>query len=39
MAERVRLKDLPRSEVPEVLKPEFYFDFRAHPFAHRGLFF
>jgi hypothetical protein len=38
MAERVRLKDLPRSEVPEVLKPEFYFDFRAHPFAHRGLF-
>jgi len=38
MAGVTKLKDLPRALVPEVLKPEFYFDFQAHPFAHRGLF-
>jgi hypothetical protein len=34
----VRLKGLSRDEVPDDLKPEAYFDFRAHPFAHEALF-
>jgi len=38
MAEVIRLKELPAGKVPEVLKYEFYFDFKAHPFAHQGLF-
>ena len=38
MAAVVNLKDLSASEVPDVLKPEFYFDFKEHPFAHQALF-
>ncbi len=39
MAEEVvKLMELARDEVPEDLKPEAYFDFEAHPFAHRALF-
>ena len=38
MADVIKLKDLPAAKVPDILKSEFYFDFRAHPFAHRGLF-
>ena len=38
MAEVVKLKDLSPADVPDVLKPDFYFDFKAHPFAHQALF-
>lgn len=39
MAEQVlKLKDLAPEQVPEELKPETYFDFEAHPFAHEALF-
>jgi len=38
MAEVINLKDLSADEVPDVLKPEFYFDFKSHPFAHEALF-
>jgi hypothetical protein len=38
MAGVIQLKGLSRAQVPEVLKSEFYFDFKAHPFAHSGLF-
>ena len=34
----VALGQLAPRDVPERLRPEFYFDFAAHPFAHRGLF-
>jgi len=34
----VALEQLAREDVPERLRPEFYFDFEAHPFAHAGLF-
>ena len=36
--EAVALGQLAPTEVPERLRPEFYFDFAAHPFAHRALF-
>jgi hypothetical protein len=38
MAEVLSLKRLSPAEVPAVLKPDFYFDFKAHPFAHERLF-
>jgi hypothetical protein len=39
MAARVvKLCELSREEVPEELRPETYFDFRAHRFAHEALF-
>lgn len=38
MTAPVRLLDLDPSKVPEALRAETYFDFRAHPFAHRALF-
>ena len=39
MAEEVlKLKDLKPEDVPEELRPEAYFDFEAHPFAHQALF-
>ncbi|MBM4143335.1 MAG: hypothetical protein FJ225_07070 [Lentisphaerae bacterium] len=34
----IRLDELPRGEVPPDLRAETYFDFAAHPFAHRALF-
>ena len=34
----VALEQLAPEEVPEQLRPEFYFDFQARPFAHAGLF-
>jgi len=36
--EAVALEQLSPEEVPERLRPEFYFDFEAHPFTHSGLF-
>jgi hypothetical protein len=36
--EIIKLKDLKPEEVPACLKAEFYFDFKAHPFAHEALF-
>ena len=38
MAKTIKLKDLEPADVPAVLKPDFYFDFKAHPFAHQALF-
>ena len=39
MAEEVlSLKDLKLEDVPAQLRPETYFDFQAHPFAHEALF-
>jgi hypothetical protein len=38
MAETIKLKDLKAQDIPAVLKPEYYFDFKAHPFAHAELF-
>ena len=38
MPDVIKLKDLPANRIPEVLKPEFYFDFKTHPFAHEALF-
>jgi hypothetical protein len=38
MADVLKLKDLDASKIPAVLKPEHYFDFKAHPFAHSALF-
>ena len=38
MAGAIKLKDLKPADVPAVLKPDFYFDFKAHPFDHRALF-
>jgi len=39
VSEQVKaLKELPLEDVPEQLRPEFYFDFDAHPFAHADLF-
>jgi len=39
MAENVlKLMELDASDVPDVLKAEYYFDFKAHPFAHAALF-
>ena len=34
----LKLKDLKREDVPELLRAESYFDFEAHPFAHQALF-
>ena len=34
----IQLRDLPRDKVPLDLRYETYFDFDAHPFAHRKLF-
>jgi len=34
----LKLMELQRDDVPDDLKPEAYFDFEAHPFAHRALF-
>ncbi|NCO35759.1 MAG: hypothetical protein AUJ92_11530 [Armatimonadetes bacterium CG2_30_59_28] len=36
--EIIQLKDLKPEEIPDCLKAEFYFDFKAHPFAHEALF-
>ena len=36
--EVIRLKDMGAGEVPKQLRPEYYFDFEKHPFAHRDLF-
>jgi hypothetical protein len=36
--EILELKDLKKEEVPEDLRAETYFDFEAHPFAHKALF-
>lgn len=33
----IELRALPKEDVPARLKPEFYFDFQAHPFAHMEL--
>jgi hypothetical protein len=38
MAKVVKLKGLAPKDVPAVLKPDFYFDFKRHPFAHQKLF-
>jgi len=38
MAEVIKLMELSPEKVPDVLRPEFYFDFKKHPFAHQGLF-
>jgi len=39
MAEEIlKLKDLRPEEAPAELRPETYFDFEAHPFAHEALF-
>ena len=38
MTDVVKLKELDPAKVPAVLKPEFYFDFKSHPFAHEALF-
>ncbi len=38
MAEIINLKNLSKSEVPERLKVEFYFDFSKYPFRHQDLF-
>ena len=35
--EIVKLKDVKREEMPENLRAETYFDFSAHPFAHKEL--
>ena len=37
MADVIRLSDLSADQVPEKLRPEYYFDFDAHPFAHASL--
>ncbi|OLQ10641.1 hypothetical protein AK812_SmicGene5634 [Symbiodinium microadriaticum] len=37
VAEEVNLRELPEAEVPKRLRPEFYFDFQAYPFAHSKL--
>ena len=34
----LKLKDLSAEKVPLKLKAEYYFDFKAHPFAHSALF-
>ena len=34
----VKLSELSAEKVPEALRPEAYFDFQAHPFAHQALF-
>lgn len=36
--EVIKLEDLPKDEVPVDLRAETYFDFDAHPFAHKALF-
>ncbi len=36
--EVVALEQLARRDVPERLRPDFYFDFEAYPFSHAGLF-
>jgi len=36
--EAVKLESLAKDEVPQQLRVEAYFDFDAHPFAHRALF-
>ncbi len=33
-----KLKDVKKEDVPSDLRAETYFDFKAHPFAHRALF-
>lgn len=39
MAEQVlKLQELDASQVPQRLKADYYFDFKAHPFAHAALF-
>lgn len=37
-AEVLAIKDLDAAKVPEKLKAGYYFDFKAHPFAHSALF-
>jgi len=38
MAEAIALKDLKPEDVPERLRPSFYFDFNEYPFDHAALF-
>ena len=39
MADEVlMLKDVPKTDVPADLQAETYFDFEAHPFAHKAIF-
>jgi len=37
MADVIKLAELSADQVPEKLKPAYYFDFAAHPFAHASL--
>jgi len=38
MADVLKLKETDAAQVPEKLKASYYFDFKAHPFAHAALF-
>lgn len=38
MSEAISLKDLKPEQVPERLRPSFYFDFKQYPFDHEELF-
>ena len=38
MTEKILLVSVPKSEVPPLLRVETYFDLKAHPFWHQGLF-
>ena len=38
MADVVKVSDLKKQDVPEKMRAGFYFDFKAHPFAHSALF-
>jgi hypothetical protein len=37
MADVIKLSELSADQVPEKLKPDYYFNFDAHPFAHSSL--
>ncbi len=37
MADVIKLSELAADQVPEKLRPDYYFDFTAHPFAHATL--
>jgi len=37
MADVIQLSELSADQVPEKLRPDYYFDFDAHPFAHASL--
>jgi hypothetical protein len=38
MADVIKVSDLKKEDVPEKMRSEYYFDFKAHPFAHQALF-